>query len=192
MADVPACDPRPGEGAAARGRAPGGMTGPAVAEQARPLRRALARYFASRIPDGAEVDDLVQEVFARLAARDSEAPIAHLSAFVFQLAANVLADRGRRRFARHADAHVPFEPERHAEPDIDPHRILAARQDLEAATRALLQLPERTRTIFLLHRLEGRRAKEIAAQLGISVSAVEKHMMRALQHLSAMRTERGR
>lgn len=159
-------------------------------ERAGPLRQGLARYFRARVPDASEVDDLVQEVFARIAARDSAKPIEHLGGFVFQVAANVLADRGRRRFARQADRHVEFDPERHAEQDFDPHRILAGKEDLRAATQALLALPPRTRAVFVLQRLEGRKAKEVAAQLGISVSAVEKHMVRAMQHLIAARKAR--
>lgn len=157
------------------------------AGQIEPLRPKLARYFRARVPDPSEVDDLVQEVFTRIAARDGGAPIDHLGGFVFQVAANVLADRGRRRFARRAEAHVPFEADRHAEEDFDPHRLLAGREELRAAMAALLMLPIRTRTVFVLHRLEGRKAREIAVQLGISVSAVEKHMVRAVKHLAQAR-----
>ena len=159
-------------------------------EQAGSLRQALARYFRNRIPDPVEVDDLVQEVFARIVARDSDKPIEHLNGFVFQIASNVLADRGRKRFARRAESHVEFDPDRHAEEDFDPHRILAGKENLQAAVQALMMLPPRTRQIFVLHRLEGLKAREIAAQLGISVSAVEKHMVRALAHLSVVRRER--
>ena len=80
-----------------------GMRGTPVAEQAGPLRQSLARYFRKRVPDANEVDDLVQEVFARIVARDSEVPIAHLGGFIFGIAAHVLADRARRRFARKAE-----------------------------------------------------------------------------------------
>jgi RNA polymerase sigma-70 factor (ECF subfamily) len=48
---------------------------------------------------------------------------------------------------------------------------------------ALLSLPELTRTVFVLHRLEGRKQREIALQLGISIKSVEKHMVRAGRHL---------
>ncbi|WP_354298397.1 RNA polymerase sigma factor [Phenylobacterium koreense] len=161
-----------------------------VLDRAEPLRQGLAQYFRRRIPDPSEVDDLVQEVFARIVARDSDEPIQHLGGFVFQIAARVLADRGRRRFARKANAHVVFDAERHAEEDFDPYRILAGKQELRAATEALLGLPPRTRRIFILHRLEGRKSREVADQLGISVSAVEKHMVKAMQHLSSVR--RGR
>jgi RNA polymerase sigma-70 factor (ECF subfamily) len=80
--------------------------------------------------------------------------------------------------------HVEFDSELHAEDEIDPQRILGGKEDLHAATAALLRLPERTRTVFILRRLEGRRHRDIAMQLGISVSAVEKHMVRAILHLS--------
>ncbi len=95
--------------------------------------------------------------------------------YVFQTAASVLADRARRRDSRQADAHFPFDPDRHGDEELDPHRQLSGKEDLRAAVAALLALPERTRTIFVLHRLEGQKYRDVATQLGISVSAVEKH-----------------
>lgn len=162
----------------------------AVAREAEPLRRALARFFHSRVSDPAEVDDLVQEVFTRIVARESPQPIERLTGYVFHTAASVLADRHRRRSARRAEAHVAFDPDRHSDLELDPQRILSGKQELRAAVAALLSLPERTRTIFILHRLEGRRYRDVADQLGISVSAVEKHMVKAIQHLSATLEDR--
>ncbi len=72
------------------------------------------------------------------------------------------------------------------EPDIGPHRIVAGREALKAALVAMDAMPERTRTIFVLRRLENMRYLEIAERLGVSVSAVEKHMVRAVQHLAAI------
>jgi|tagenome__1003787_1003787.scaffolds.fasta_scaffold20200486_1 RNA polymerase sigma factor (sigma-70 family) len=156
-----------------------------LASDARPLGQALARYFGRRLRNPSDVDDLVQEVFARVVARDSTAPIEHLGRYVYQTAASVLTDYARRRSARRSDAHVTFEPELHGDVEFDPERILSGREEMRAATAALLSLPERTRTIFVLRRLDGVRAADVAAQLGISVSAVEKHMVRAVRHLSA-------
>jgi len=45
-------------------------------------------------------------------------------------------------------------------------------------------LPERTRDIFILFRVEKMRQAEIAKRLGVSVSAVEKHVIRAAAHLA--------
>jgi RNA polymerase sigma-70 factor (ECF subfamily) len=157
---------------------------PNLAEEASAFRKPLTMYFASRLADKSEVEDLVQEVFARIVARSSPEPVGHIGGYVFQTAASVLADRSRRRAVRHADAHIVFDADQHDQLDTDAVRAIEARQDLRQVTAALLQLPERTRSIFILHRLEGRRYREIGEQLGISVSAVEKHMARAVHHLS--------
>jgi RNA polymerase sigma-70 factor (ECF subfamily) len=155
-----------------------------LAREAEPLRRSLTRYFQRRIRETADVEDLVQEVFTRIVARDNPRPVENLGGYVFQTAASVLADRGRRRSSRQADGHQEFDPAHHGDDELDPERVLSGKQSLRAATAALLSLPERTRTIFVLHRLEGYKHREIAEQLGISVSAVEKQIVRAVQHLA--------
>lgn len=62
--------------------------------------------------------------------------------------------------------------------------MLIARHRLERLRRGVAQLSPRTREIFLMHRLEGRKYREIAQDLGISQSAVEKHIARAMAHLT--------
>jgi RNA polymerase sigma-70 factor (ECF subfamily) len=155
-----------------------------LARNAEPLRRSLARFFQRRVREPSDVEDLVQDVFARIVARDSDRPVENLAGYVFQTAASVLADRGRRRSSRHTAAHEEFDAEHHGSDELTPERVLSGKENLRAVTAALLSLPERTRTIFILHRLEGYKHREIAAQLGISVSAVEKQMIRAVQHLA--------
>lgn len=157
----------------------------ALDREAEPIRRWLTGYFRRRVRNEAEVEDLVQDVFARIVSRDSPEPVGHLGGYVLRTAASVLADRARRRSSRHADLHVAFDADRHGDEDIDPERVLGGKEELRAATAALLSLPERTRTVFVLRRLEDYRYAEIASLLGISVSAVEKHMVRAIRHLSA-------
>lgn len=147
------------------------------------FRPALIQYFRRKTRDQNEIEDLVQDVFVRIAARRSGDVVDNLAGYVFQTAASVLADRHRRRSVRHADAHVEFDTERHSDADFDAERILEARQSLHAAVACLQTLPERTRTIFVLRRLEGQAYRDIAGRIGISVSAVEKHMVRAVQHL---------
>ncbi len=48
-------------------------------------------------------------------------------------------------------------------------------------------MPERTRTIFRRFRIDGQQQSVIAAELGISVSAIEKHLARAYKEISAAR-----
>jgi RNA polymerase sigma factor (sigma-70 family) len=155
-----------------------------LAEEAGPVRRWLTGFFQRRVQNDAEIEDMVQDVFARMVARDSAEPVEHLGGYVLKTASSVLTDWARRRASRGAGRHVAFDSELHGENEIDPERILGAKQALHAATAALLSLPERTRTVFILRRLEGQRYQDIAAHLGISLSAVEKHMVRAIRHLS--------
>ena len=146
-------------------------------------RPALVLYFRRKVRDSNEIDDLVQDVFVRIAARRGTEPVENLSGYVFQTAASVLADRHRRRAVRHADAHVEFEADRHSSTDFDAARILESRETLKAAVAALQALPARTCEIFVRRRIDGQAYRDIAAEFAISVSAVEKHMARAVQHL---------
>jgi RNA polymerase sigma-70 factor (ECF subfamily) len=163
---------------------PGQVDRSKLAEEAGPVRRWLIRYFRRRIQDYAEIEDMVQDVFTRMVARDDLSPVEHLGGYVMKTASSVLADRARHRASHGAGLHVALDTELHGEDEVDPARILGAEQDLHAVTAALLGLPERTRTVFILRRLEAQPFRDIARHLGISVSAVEKHMIRAINHLA--------
>lgn len=163
-------------------------TDPVLTGRAVSLRGALARYFQRRIQDASEVDDLVQEVFLRLVRRGEVSEVGEpekLEGYVFKTAASVLADRSRRRKVRQADRHVPFEPEVHAGEAPGPERTLIGLETLEAIGLALLELPERTRRVFILRRIEGLSAPETARRLGVSPGAVDKHMLKAVRHILA-------
>lgn len=133
--------------------------------------------------DRDDVDDMVQQVFERLLKRGDVAEIEQLGGYVFQTASSVLTDHFRRQRTRHADAHDEFNQRDHGDVDFSPEHVLLERERLSRATAVLLELPERTRVIFVLRRLEGMKYLDIAARLGISVSAVEKHMERAVVRL---------
>ena len=151
---------------------------------ARAYGPALKRFFEKRILEHADVDDLVQEVFARLAKRAEIASIDNVQGYVVETAANVLRDRIRRRTVRAARAHVEYDDAAHAPEDFSPERVLLGKEMLKSLVSAIQELPERTRTVFVLQRFEELSYAEIAARLGVSVSAVEKHMMKAHAHLT--------
>ena len=68
--------------------------------------------------------------------------------------------------------------------DLSPERILQAKQEASVAVEALKELSPRTRAAFVLIRFEGLSYKAAATRLGISVSAVEKHVTKALRVVS--------
>lgn len=153
----------------------------------RQFRAVLLRHFAKRYSEPSEVEDMVQEVLMRLARRGGVADLENVQAYVFETAGSVLKDRLRKRRSHHEAVHEPFDAERHAEADFSPETLLLDRERLARATAALLELPERTRVIFVLRRIEGMKFHDVAIRLGISVSAVEKHMQRAIAHMARKR-----
>ena len=152
-----------------------------VAEFSRPLRG----YFRRRVRSVADADDLVQDVFARLSKLENPAEIDNPAAYVFSIAANLLKDRARRAGARLADSHEPYDEAEHGSGRRETPEIRAiARQDLDTVARVIASLPTKTQTVFLLHRFDGLKYREIAEVTGSAVSTVEKHMIAALAALS--------
>jgi RNA polymerase sigma factor (sigma-70 family) len=148
------------------------------------LREGLTRWFSRRTGDPVEAQDLVQESMVRVVERERRGELEHLDGYAYRVAANILTDWHRRRTVRHARDHISIDHVAPPANDIDPYRQLVGNRALRAASAALESLPERTRTIFILRRIEGMRHKEIAVRLGISVSTVEKHVVLALEAIS--------
>ena len=145
-------------------------------------RPALMAFFLRRSQSHAEAEDLTQEVFIRIADRQ-ETDMRSADAYIFQVAANLLRDRARREKVRSEHAAGMRLVEGMGIEALDPHRIAAGREQLQLLSEALRELPVRTRQIFLLFRYENVAQRTIAESFGISVSAVEKHLSRAMAHL---------
>lgn len=143
----------------------------------------LIRYFERRVREHVDTQDMAQEVFVRLLGRRPLSAIQRPEGYLFEIAASVLRDRARKRAVRHAQVHDSYDETLHAVEDASLERVSMDREALQAVVRALKELPERTRTIFILHRMEDLPQDEIARRLGISVSAVEKHMIKAVTYL---------
>ncbi len=155
------------------------------------FRGPLMSFFLRRVRDRSEAEDLTQDVFARLLDAVERGRIEDSEAFVFRVASNLLADRARRHARRGAslplDIAAVAELAREFVEERDPERVLLGRDSLRSVLDALAELGERTRDIYVLFRLENLRQRDIAALYGISVSTVEKEIMRATLHL-AVRT----
>lgn len=151
-------------------------------------RPALKRIFVARTGSEAEAEDLLQDLFVRLTATASES-VSNPDAFIYRMGMNQLIDR-RRQQAREAARETRWSEERSlsgedstAEP---PDLALQRKQAMERLTLAVEDLPDRTRQAFRLHKLEGLGHGEVARRMGISRSAVEKHIMRALRRLMSI------
>jgi len=151
-------------------------------------RPALLSFFLRRVRNRTEAEDLTQEVFARLlgASGAREAP---KDAYVFQIAANLLRDHLRRSQVRDQYHALVMPLEDQAADSLDPARIAMGHDDFAALIAGLDALPERTRMIFTLYRLENLSFEAIAASYGISRSAVKKHVRKAMAALMARMRE---
>lgn len=149
----------------------------------RRLRPALMAYFIRRLRNHAEAEDLTQEVFLRLADREIrslEAP----EGYVFRTAANLLADRARRNKVRVDGALSLWEVEAGIDL-LDPARIAEGRESLAALEAALRDLPEPTRSIFILYRLENADRQALGQTYGLSRGQVDRQIAKAMAFLIA-------
>lgn len=137
----------------------------------------LARYLRSRFGGAADVDDMVQDVFARLAGGKRVVELGNPEAYLRRILRNLLIDRKRR-----ADTRPAFVELESAEPVVEPEQSHAidVTQMQERYRASVNSLPPRTREVFLLHRAEDTSVKEIAARLGISTRTVEWHLAQAI------------
>ncbi|MPT49274.1 MAG: sigma-70 family RNA polymerase sigma factor [Sphingobium sp.] len=145
--------------------------------------RSLLQQLRRRLPASAPAEDLLQSAYIRFDAHRQNNEINNPGAFIIRTAINIGVDENRRK-KWIADQPVEETYDIIASTDPLQDEVIAARERLRLVNDALEQLPERTRTIFLLHRIEGRKYREIAETIGISQSAVEKHIARAALFLA--------
>ena len=150
---------------------------------------ALRRYFGKRAYQSADVEDLVQNVLLRLAVRGDSQSIEQPEAYLMRTATNVWRDYLRKK-GTHAEAVHEEYVEGHLREEHGPDADLESAEAISALLAALQELPARTRQVFVLCRVEGLRQKAVARRLGVSVSAVEKHMIRAIAHLASRLRDR--
>lgn len=157
----------------------------ALEKIARAYRTPIKAYFRRRIANLHECDDLTQEVMLRLARRDVAATIQAVEPYVFQAAASVLADFFRRRAVRGHGRIEIYQEEIHAPAEFSPERVMLGKEAVDQVHKAIETLPDRARHALLLFKFEGMKQSEIAVHMGISVSAVEKHIKLGMVRLAA-------
>ncbi|WP_323635312.1 sigma-70 family RNA polymerase sigma factor [Pectobacterium polaris] len=152
----------------------------------------LERYLNHKLRDPQAAADLVQESFLRLAQRlEQQDDVDDKKAYLYKTANNLLLDHVRHQqrwqmatSVDDAEATLEYLPD--AAPQLDQTAI--AQQELERLANVLATLPERTQLIFHLHRFEHMTQAQIAQQLEISLSTVEKHLAMTLSAMMTIRT----
>jgi RNA polymerase sigma-70 factor (ECF subfamily) len=151
----------------------------------------LRRFFSRRGVSRDDLDDMVQEVYLRLARQPGMQDIRSAEAFVIAVAGNLLRDDFRRRGRRGPEISLEATGVDAPAHGHDPERSAECSQHIVAAGSALGTLRPVTRRVFLGHRLGGQSYAELSRELGVSVSMIEKHMIAALSALRPVMAECG-
>ncbi|MGE5501919.1 MAG: RNA polymerase sigma factor [Ignavibacteriales bacterium] len=135
-----------------------------------------------------EVEDLVQETYARLAAAWAGGEVAHPSAYVFATVRNVAADQLRRQriVSIRSVADISRLNATDGQPDAEAR--LTAHEELDQLRAAIDRLPGQCRAVFVLRKVEGVSQAETAERLGLAQSTVEKHVARGMRMVAAWLT----
>jgi RNA polymerase sigma-70 factor (ECF subfamily) len=129
-----------------------------------------------------DAEDLLQSAYLRLERYRADHDVSNPAAFLVHAAHNIGIDSHRHRQLWDACA-LSDVPELADDTPLQ-DEVMAARARLARVREGLAKLPPRTREIFLMHRVQGAKYREIAERIGISQSAVEKHIAKAALFLT--------
>ena len=162
-------------------------------------RTALIDYAAQILGCRARAEDVVQDAFLRYSAReddvppdkimDTRKPIVRPVSYLYRIVRNLALD-GMRRSAASGCNTDNTALERLSAPTATPEQTALDRDRLRVLADALMELPERTRIAFDMHRIEGLSLQEVAEHLGVSVVRAHQLVKDALRH-AAVRLEEG-
>jgi RNA polymerase sigma factor (sigma-70 family) len=159
-----------------------------IAEEGSRLRGFIRR----RVPNEADVEDLLQEVFTRLVeANRLLLPIDYVTGWLFRVARNGITDFFRRKRPQNfTDAEVEDEEGELLDvadllpsPDAGPEALFVRRMLLAELDSALAELPADQRAVFIAHEIEGRSFKELSEETGVKLNTLLARKRYAVLHL---------
>ncbi len=150
-------------------------------------RPSLLRIAQRIVGSAPAAEDVTQSLWLRVQRIEDDPPIANRRAYLYRLATNLAVDHARseeRRDDIHAQAQALLWD---SNPTISPERIIDSFHTLQRVKVAAENLPEPTRSIFRMNRIEGLTQREISARIGVTTTTVENHIRRALTALGRAR-----
>lgn len=137
------------------------------------------RFIFFKCGDEEQADDLVQETFVKLWKNCTKVPVEKAKSFMFTVVNNAFLNEvaHKKVVLKHAQQQTA------GVENQSPQFLLEEKEFQQKLQDAIADLTETQRTAFLLNRIEGKKYKEIAEILDISVKAVEKRMSLALKSL---------
>lgn len=141
------------------------------------------RYALGLVKQADEAEEIVQEAYARLFAREDWASIAHPHAFTMRIIRNLAIERFRRAEVARIDRSATVAALDVADYQPTPDIVAMGRSELRRVAEVMQEMPPRMRQAIHLRRIEGLPPAQVAERMNISVSTVETHIKRALRLL---------
>lgn len=148
-------------------------------------RAALVDYAAPILGCRARAEDIVQDAYLRFSCAGERSggeadAITHPAAYLYRTVRNLALNWLRRETSQGGPPSGEELLQSIASAAPTPEHEALYRDELRAVTLALAELPERTRRVFELHRLNGYTLQQAAAAMGISVGLAHQLVRDAL------------
>ncbi len=153
-------------------------------------RSSLKRFIGRFTRSAPDIEDISQEAFLRAYTVERSRPIEQPKAFLFRIAKHVALSQLTRKSRQITDYIEDSDPSAVIETEVSPEDEISARQILGLHCEAVAELSPQCRQVYLLRKVHGLSHKEISAQLGIAVSTIEKHLMKAVEQCDRYIRER--
>jgi RNA polymerase sigma-70 factor (ECF subfamily) len=141
-------------------------------EEVQPHEPELRAYLRKSFPSLADIDDLVQETYARLVRARNAGGVSEARPYLFATARNTACDLFRRSRIVSITAIADIEGLSVVEDRPATGEALDRAKEIEILRQAIAALPPRCREVLTLCKLYGLSHREVAKQLGISEHTV--------------------
>jgi RNA polymerase sigma-70 factor (ECF subfamily) len=157
-----------------------------LGRQVLPHEPALRAWLKRRNLGGLEIDDVIQETYTRLFQAENIAHIHDARNYAFQVAGSVVIDHLRRMKVVPIASVPGLDYLEVGSEEPSPERQVIDRDELSRLAEMIARLPGKIRDVFILRRVQGLSQRDVAHQLGLAESTVEKHMARGFLIMSEL------
>ena len=150
-----------------------------------PHETTLRGWLRRKASLGFDVDDIVQETYAILAAKQTIEAVQNPKGYFFQVAYSVILKQLRHSRVVPIAAVADIGSLDAVVDDPSPEEVVMASDELRRVQLAIEAMPRQTRAAFILRRVEGLSQQEIARRMNLSEHTIEKHISRGIKLLLA-------